>query len=205
MKHTKIRRALSAAMAAACLAVSFALPASADTTISTTGGEATTSFTITAAASQMSVTVPTALAIDVTAQTVATVGTGTVTNNSKGVVEIKSITVSNGTYTLDTYADQETYNTYAVGSKKLGLDLAFGGGTDELTASPVSYKTGTDLTTATAKALSAGTLKIAASGDSTNVNTLTITPTASVSPTGAEAVSGNAASMVLVVGWYTGA
>ena len=204
MKHSKCSKLLSLCLALACM-VSAAIPAFADnTTIIADNGNATTTFTIDAAASQLSVTVPTALAISVSDQTVATVGVGTITNNSKGIVEIKSVKLDSSAYTLSEYASQTVFNTYSVGSKKLGLSLDFGGGTDELTASAVTYRTGVDLTDGTAKALAAGTLKIAAKDDADNANTLTITPSASVSPTGAERATGNAASMVLVIGWYTG-
>ena len=204
MKTRKLSKLLSLALAMACM-VSAAVPAFADsTTISADNGNATTTFTIDAAASQLSVTVPTALAISVSDQTVATVGVGTITNNSKGIVEIKSVKLDSSSYSLSEYDVQTVFNTYSVGSKRLGLSLDFGGGTNELTSSAVTYRTGTDLTDGTAKALTAGTLKIAAKDDATNANTLTITPTASVSPTGAERTTGNAASMVLVIGWYTG-
>ena len=112
--------------------------------------------------------------------------------------------LDSSSYTLSEYASQTEFNTYSVGSRKLGLSLDFGGGINELTSSAVTYRTGTDLTDGTAKALAAGTLKIAAKDDADNANTLTITPAASVSPTGAERATGNAASMVLVIGWYTG-
>ena len=205
MKNINRSRLVALCLALSC-AVSAAFPAFADTTstISTDNGNATTAFTIDAAASQLSVTVPTALAISVSDQTVATAGVGTITNNSKGIVEIKSVKLESSAYTLTEYASQTVYNTYAVGSRKLGLSLDFGG-TGELTSSAVTYRTGTDLTDGTAKALAAGTLKIAAKDDADSANTLTITPTASVSPTGSERVTGEAASLVLVIGWYTGA
>ena len=197
MKNINRSRLVALCLALSC-AVSAAFPAFADTTstISTDNGNATTAFTIDAAASQLSVTVPTALAISVSDQTVATAGVGTITNNSKGIVEIKIVKLESSAYTLTEYASQTVYNTYAVGSRKLGLSLDFGG-TGELTSSAVTYRTGTDLTDGTAKALAAGTLKIAAKDDADSANTLTITPTASVSPTGSERVTGEAASLVL--------
>ena len=204
MKNINRSRLVALCLALSCV-VSAVFPAFADTsTISTDNGNATTAFTIDAAASQLSVTVPTALAISVSDQTVATAGVGTITNNSKGIVEIKSVKLESSAYTLTEYASQTVYNTYAVGSRKLGLSLDFGG-EGELTSSAVTYRTGTDLTDGAAKALAAGTLKIAAKDDADRANTLTITPAASVSPTGSERVTGEAASLVLVIGWYTGA
>ena len=204
MKNINRSRLVALCLALSCV-VSAAFPAFADTsTISMDNGNATTAFTIDAAASQLSVTVPTALAISVSDQTVATAGVGTITNNSKGIVEIKSVKLESSAYTLTEYASQTVYNTYAVGSRKLGLSLDFGG-EGELTSSAVTYRTGTDLTDGAAKALAAGPLKSAAKDDADSANTLTITPAASVSPTGSERVTGEAASLVLVIGWYTGA
>ena len=210
----KSKKILSLALAAASIAGS-ALPALADESINADGGNATTNLTIEAAATQLNVTVPTALHISVNNATEATVGKGYVENGSTGVVEVKSITLTNSEYTLETYAAQSVFSAYDVGSKKLGLSIAFGEGADnsdqpELTGAAVTYVTGTDFTSGTEKVLSAGTLKIASPADSANHNNkLYINPTASVSPTGATAIEAasnvTAATMTLVVGWYTGA
>lgn len=175
-------------------------------TINTDNGSDTTTLTIEAAATTFNVTVPTILAIDVTADSTATVGEGSIINNSTGVVEVKSITLTDGAYTLETYSDKSTFGTYDVGSKKLGLSIAFGGGTNELTGSAKTYKTGSDFTTGSAKELEAGTLKIAAQNTTNQASTLKIASEALVSPTGATATTEavNAATMTIVVGWYTG-
>lgn len=207
----KTKKILSLVLAGV-MALALAVPAFAEattTTISTSGDSAETQLKITAAASQLNVTVPTSLLINVDTNNVATVGKGHIVNNSNGVVEVKSITLTNSAYTLETYSNAATFNAYEVGSKKLGLSIGFGGGEDssdiEMTGTAVTYVTGTDFTTGTAKTPDVGTLKIAAVNDATHNNKLYINPSALVSPNGAAAVTNaTAATMTIVVGWYTG-
>ena len=205
----RFNKILSFALAGAAL-LSSGIPALADTEISTSGGSAQTTLVLTAEASQMSVTVPTSLSITVSNDSVATVGQGYVVNNSAGMVEVKSITLSDGTFELTQYGTREQFSVYPVGSRKLGLSIAFGGGKDntddpELTGTAVSYVTGTDFTSGTPKNVPVGTLKIAPTTDANHNNKLLINPTASVAPIGASAPTGEtAATMTFVVGWYTG-
>ena len=207
MKRNKI---LSLALAAV-LALALAVPAFATTTIGTSGGNATPNLTIDAAATTFNVTVPTSLNISVDNNSTATVGKGYIVNNSTGVVEVRSIKLTDVEYYLTAYDSQTKFSTYDVGSKKLGLSIAFGAGANdadlpELTGTAQTYVTGRDFTSGNVKTLAPGTLKIAAAGDTANNNKLYINPTASVSPTGANAVEADtvAASMVIVLGWYTG-
>lgn len=163
-----------------------------------------TTITIDAAATQLTATVPTSINIAVDSATDAVVGDAAITNTGSGVIEVKSLTLTDSAYTLEAYSSKAAFMNYDVGSHKLGLSMAFGT-TGELTASPVTYVTGTDFVSGTAKNVAAGTLKIAASGAASYTNTLTIHSAALVSPTGATAVEdATAATMVIVLGWFTG-
>ena len=135
-----IRRILALAMAL-CMVFAFSAFASAATNeASASGGTATSSVTLSSttdgslggdpAATKMSVTVPTVLAVAVgTDGSVATATDAKIVNNSFGAVKVSRVTIEAARgWNLTAFGDKSTLAHEKVDSNKVGFSLAIGGG-----------------------------------------------------------------------------
>ena len=137
-------------MIALCMAVVMCLSMAAFASaaeISSDGGSATSSVTLSStadgsldgdsAATAMSVTIPTVLPIAVgTDGTVNTATDAKIVNNSYGAVKVSSVTIDAArNWTLTAFGDKSTLAHEKVDSNKFGFALSIGGGAQKATNS----------------------------------------------------------------------
>ena len=196
-------RILSLCMA---LVMCFSLSAFASAAeITSDGGSATSSITLSStadgslngdsAATAMSVTVPTVLPIAVgTDGTVTTATDAKIINNSFGSVKVTSVTIDAArNWSLTAFGDKSTLAHEKVDANKIGFALAIGGG---------AQKTTTSKDAASQQLLTAAIEGCTMSGvGDTAANTVAIKYDAIVTPVSTAVTNAQVASVLFVIAW----
>lgn len=191
---------------ALCLVFALAASASAASNEAVaSGGTATSAVTLSStadgsmggdpAATKMSVTVPTVLAVAVgTDGTVTTATDAKIVNNSFGAVKVSRVTIEAARgWNLTAFGDKSTLAHEKVDSNKFGFSLAIGGGTQQVT----------DASDAAAQVLLSTSIAgcyMSGAGDQT-ANSVSIAYDAIVTPVSEAVTNTGIASVLFVVEW----
>ena len=191
---------------ALCLVFALAAYASAASNEAVaSGGTATSAVTLSStadgsmggdpAATKMSVTVPTVLAVAVgTDGTVTTATDAKIVNNSFGAVKVSRVTIEAARgWNLTAFGDKSTLAHEKVDSNKFGFSLAIGGGTQQVT----------DASDAAAQVLLSTSIAgcyMSGAGDQT-ANSVSIAYDAIVTPVSEAVTNTGIASVLFVVEW----
>ena len=195
-------------MMALCMAVVMCLSMAAFASaaeISSDGGSATSSVTLSStaygsldgdsAATAMSVTIPTVLPIAVgTDGTVNTATDAKIVNNSYGAVKVSSVTIDAArNWTLTAFGDKSTLAHEKVDSNKFGFALSIGGGAQKATNSSDA---------ASQKLLTSAVEGCYMSGNGDlEANSVTIDYDAIVTPVSTAVTNTAVASVLFVITW----
>ena len=191
---------------ALCLVFALAASASAASNEAVaSGGTATSAVTLSStadgsmggdpAATKMSVTVPTVLAVAVgTDGTVTTATDAKIVNTSFGAVKVSRVTIEAARgWNLTAFGDKSTLAHEKVDSNKFGFSLAIGGGTQQVT----------DASDAAAQVLLSTSIAgcyMSGAGDQT-ANSVSIAYDAIVTPVSEAVTNTGIASVLFVVEW----
>ncbi len=191
---------------ALCLVFALAVSASAASNEAvTSGGSASSSVTLSStsdgslggdpAATKMSVTVPTVLAVAVgTDGTVTTATDAKIVNNSFGAVKVSRVTIEAARgWNLTAFGDKSTLAHEKVDSHKFGFSLALGGGTVNTT------KTG-DTASQTLISSAVTGCYMSGAGDP-GANSVAVDYDAIVTPVSTAVTNTSIASVLFVVEW----
>ena len=200
-----IRRILALAMAL-CMVCSYCVFASAATNeASASGGTATSAVTLSStadgsmggdpAATKMSVTVPTVLAVAVgTDGTVTTATDAKIVNNSFGAVKVSKVSIEAAQgWSLTAFGTKDSLAHEKVDANKVGFALAIGGGAQQVT----------DASDAAAQVLLSTSIAgcyMSGAGDQT-ANSVSIAYDAIVTPVSEAVTNTGIASVLFVVEW----
>ena len=196
-------------MISLCLALVMCLSlsafASAAPSVTTDGGSATSSVTLSSttdgtsggdpAATAMSVTIPTVLPIAVgTDGTVTTATDAKIVNNSYGAVKVNSVTIDAASgWNLTAFGDKSTLAHEKVDSNKFGFAMSIGNGVQQATTSK----------DAASQQLLASAIEgcyLSGCGD-TSSNFATINYDAIVTPVSTAVTNAAVASILFVISW----
>lgn len=191
---------------ALCLVFALAASASAASNEAVaSGGTATSAVTLSStadgsmggdpAATKMSVTVPTVLAVAVgTDGTVTTATDAKIVNNSFGAVKVSRVTIEAARgWNLTAFGDKSTLAHEKVDSNKFGFSLAIGGGTQQVTDA-------SDAATQVLLNDSISGCYMSGAGDQT-ANSVSIAYDAIVTPVSEAVTNTGIASVLFVVEW----
>ena len=191
---------------ALCLVFALAASASAASNEAVaSGGTATSAVTLSStadgsmggdpAATKMSVTVPTVLAVAVgTDGTVTTATDAKIVNNSFGAVKVSRVTIEAARgWNLAAFGDKSTLAHEKVDSNKFGFSLAIGGGTQQVTDA-------SDAATQVLLNDSISGCYMSGAGDQT-ANSVSIAYDAVVTPVSEAVTNTGIASVLFVVEW----
>ena len=194
---------------ALCLSLSVSAFA-ASSEIDADGGEGTSSVTLyttddgtlsgNAAATAMSVTVPTVLPVAVgTDGTVTTATNAQITNNSYGAVKITSVSIeTEGDWVLTAFGDKSTLASEKVDSNQFGFELVLGGA---LTLD-TSEASGSSLYSQDLLSAAASGCYMSGVGDTDN-NYVSIEYDAIVTPVSTAVTNSTIGSVIFIVEWDT--
>ena len=190
---------------AICMIASLAISASAANTVDASGGTGTSNVTLSStadgsiggdpAATKMSVTVPTVLAVAVgTDGTVTTATDAKIVNNPFGAVKVSKVSIEAAQgWSLTAFGTKDSLAHEKVDANKVGFALAIGGGAQQVT----------DASDAAAQVLLSTSIAgcyMSGAGDQT-ANSVSIAYDAIVPPVSEAVTNTGIASVLFVVEW----